>query len=284
MRTPACLALAVLLVLTPGAAAAVRGDFNGDGKPDIVWSNPVTGANAIWLMNGTTLQSVVDLPGLPVGYSVQATADFNADGHNDLVVRNVLTGANAIWLMNGTSFSSIVDLPGVAELREWTILGAGPFNGDSSPDLFFRPGARSGGTYVWLMQGTAYASSYTSIEHNNANVGCRLATFANFEAVADLNGDGWMDAVMTYTDSGKRALELFANREGIGYYCLPSVSNLSIMFAGGADFNADGKTDLLLRDVSTGANAVWLMDGTTFLGVVDLPALPNTDYVIGGPR
>ncbi len=31
------------------------GDFNGDGKADIFWSDTVTGERAMWLMNGGTL-------------------------------------------------------------------------------------------------------------------------------------------------------------------------------------------------------------------------------------
>jgi hypothetical protein len=38
-----------------------RSDFNGDGKADILWQNTSTGARMIWLMNGTALQSSVNL-------------------------------------------------------------------------------------------------------------------------------------------------------------------------------------------------------------------------------
>ena len=40
-------------------------DFNGDGKPDIVWRNTSTGQNAIWYMDGATLIDIADLPALP---------------------------------------------------------------------------------------------------------------------------------------------------------------------------------------------------------------------------
>jgi FG-GAP repeat len=44
---------------------AGTGDFNGDGKADIVWQNTSTGERAIWIMNGTTLQYSVNLPTVP---------------------------------------------------------------------------------------------------------------------------------------------------------------------------------------------------------------------------
>ena len=84
----------------PDYAIVGTGDFNGDGSPDIVWRNTVTGANAIWYMSGVTLQEIVDLPALPnPDYAIVGTGDFNGDGSPDIVWRNTVTGANAIWYM-----------------------------------------------------------------------------------------------------------------------------------------------------------------------------------------
>ena len=42
------------LVLERQAGTHVgTGDFNGDGKRDLVWRNNITGQTAVWLMNGT---------------------------------------------------------------------------------------------------------------------------------------------------------------------------------------------------------------------------------------
>ena len=38
------------------------GDFNGDGKDDLVWRHDTLGYDAIWLMNGTTLAGSVAIP------------------------------------------------------------------------------------------------------------------------------------------------------------------------------------------------------------------------------
>ena len=37
------------------------GDFNGDGKRDILWQNNANGQRAVWLMNGTTRTASVSL-------------------------------------------------------------------------------------------------------------------------------------------------------------------------------------------------------------------------------
>ena len=38
------------------------GDFDGDGKTDVLWRNKVTGQNIDWLMNGTTVTNSAFLP------------------------------------------------------------------------------------------------------------------------------------------------------------------------------------------------------------------------------
>jgi FG-GAP repeat protein len=74
-------------------------------------------------MNGTTLQSIVDLPALTnVNYRFDAVADYNGDGKPDIVLRNYATGQDAIWIMNGATLSTIVDLPALTNLN-WEIAG-----------------------------------------------------------------------------------------------------------------------------------------------------------------
>ena len=77
------------------------GDFNGDGKSDILWLN-TNGQAAIWLMNGTTptTEALVGAPG--PSWHVVGTGDFNGDGKSDILWRNT-NGQAAVWLMNGTT-------------------------------------------------------------------------------------------------------------------------------------------------------------------------------------
>jgi FG-GAP repeat len=41
------------------------GDFDGDGKSDILWRNRATGENMIYLMNGVTISSSAALATVP---------------------------------------------------------------------------------------------------------------------------------------------------------------------------------------------------------------------------
>jgi hypothetical protein len=38
------------------------GDFNGDGKVDIIWRNSLNGQNVLWYMNGITYAGYDFLP------------------------------------------------------------------------------------------------------------------------------------------------------------------------------------------------------------------------------
>jgi hypothetical protein len=46
-------------------------DFNGDGKADILWQDNFSGQRVIWIMNGTTLQSWVDLGTVPTSWNIR---------------------------------------------------------------------------------------------------------------------------------------------------------------------------------------------------------------------
>src|SRR5437899_7852503 len=87
-----------------------RSDFNGDGKADILWQNSSTGQRVIWLMNGTTHQSTVNLGTVPTSWSIAGSSDFNGDAKADIVWQNSSTGQRLIWLMNGTVHTSNVSL------------------------------------------------------------------------------------------------------------------------------------------------------------------------------
>ena len=82
-------------------------DFNVDGKSDILWRNQADGRNAIWLMDGTDLQSgVLTSSVADPNWQMTGSGDFNGDGKSDILWRNQADGRNAIWLMDGTELQS----------------------------------------------------------------------------------------------------------------------------------------------------------------------------------
>jgi hypothetical protein len=61
---------------------AGTGDFNGDGKSDILWHN-TNGDTSIWLMNGAIVSSATDLGLVPPSWNVATSGDYNGDGKSD---------------------------------------------------------------------------------------------------------------------------------------------------------------------------------------------------------
>lgn len=83
------------------------GDFDGNGKADILWRNASTGANIIYFMNGGTVSSWSILPTVSnTTEKIVAVADYNGDGKSDIVFRNASTGANNIWFMSGSGIQA----------------------------------------------------------------------------------------------------------------------------------------------------------------------------------
>jgi len=145
--------------------ATVTGDFNGDGKADILWQN-TDGLSAIWLMNGTSIQSAAVLPNPTPAWHPAATGDFNGDGKADIVWQNT-DGAVAIWEMNGTSIVGTAVLPSPG--ASWEVIGAGNYN-SQHPDIVFL-NTSNNQVQVWVMNGTSIAStpSVPAIAPSTAN-------------------------------------------------------------------------------------------------------------------
>ena len=231
------------------SASIPTGDFNADGKADILWQNTTTGERYVWFMSGTTYTGGTSLGTIPPVWSLAGNADFNADGKTDLVWQNTTTGERYIWLMNGTTFSSSVFL-GVVPTA-WQIAGTGDFNGDGKPDLLWQNTA-TGERYLWLMNGTTHTG----------DVSLGVVPLAwSIVAVADFNGDGKPDLLWQNTTTGERYLWLMNGVVHASDVSL-GVVPLAWSIVAAADYNGDGKPDILWQNTTTGERYVWFMNGT----------------------
>ena len=123
------------------------GDFDGDGKADILWRDN-NGNTAIWFMNGGQVSSATQIGTVPCCWTIVGTGDFNGDGKSDILWRNS-TGDLAIWMMNGTQISSVSGLGNVP--TNWSVAETGDFDGNGQSDILWRDSG-TGTVAVWLIR------------------------------------------------------------------------------------------------------------------------------------
>jgi hypothetical protein len=224
------------------------GDFDGDGKSDILWQNN-DGTPAVWLMNGTHVSLMG--PGLsnpgPAWHAKEA-ADFNGDGKADILFQND-NGAAAVWLMDGVNLVSTsppLPNPGPA----WHVMDAADFNGDGKADILWQND--NGTPAVWLMDGLNVLSTGPAL----ANPGPAWHEIA----AADFNGDGKAD-ILWQNNDGTPAVWLM---DGTGILSEgPALANPGAGWHAkeAVDTNGDGMADIVWQH-DNGTPAVWLMNGT----------------------
>src|SRR3546814_7374814 len=78
------------------------GDFNGDGKADILWRNTRYGKNQIWRSASSSTISALATVGSQ-SWKVVGIGDFNGDGSTDILWRDTAAGRNAIRSEEHTS-------------------------------------------------------------------------------------------------------------------------------------------------------------------------------------
>jgi hypothetical protein len=187
--------------LTAGANtySLAMGDFNKDGKSDIVALLAGAGnnvipfkhngvANAPWLTAGTAAMSGSGSP-----YHA-AVGDFDKDGNLDLVTVNNLA-AGTISFLKGNGQGGFAN---AVAANQFTV-GAAPehiaiadLNGDGNPDVVTANlgGAGASGTVSWLLgNGDGTFKPMQNLNMGNARF--------NSVAVADFNKDGILDLIAT---------------------------------------------------------------------------------------
>lgn len=216
------------------------GDFDGDGRFDILWRQSVDGCNAIWRSaNASTYQvppAVTD-----ANWKVVGIGDFDADGEDDILWRHIGTGANAIW--KSANRATSLTLPSVTS-QAWQVAVVGDFDGDDHADILWRNDT-TGANTIW--------------KSGNANTRQTVASVTSLDwriaGTGDFNHDGRADILWRNSRTGADILWYGASANTS--QALTGVTNLSWQVVAVADFNGDGNADMLWRNRDTGQNVIW---------------------------
>ncbi|MEH2084986.1 MAG: cadherin-like domain-containing protein, partial [Nostoc sp.] len=173
------------------------GDFNKDGKSDILWRNVQSGENVIWQMNGFSVQASQLLTQVKdPNWQIVGTGDFNKDGKSDILWRNVQSGENVIWQMNGFSVQASQLITQVKD-PNWQIVGTGDFNNDGKSDILWRNKA-SGENVIWQMNGFSVQTSQLITQVKDPNW--------QIVGTGDFNNDGKSDILWRNKASGENVI------------------------------------------------------------------------------
>ncbi|KQQ62467.1 hypothetical protein ASF84_26880 [Pseudomonas sp. Leaf127] len=295
-------ATAPLLASGNNLMRSVVGDFNNDGRADILYQG--SGANAPWnlaLGNADGTFSVVSQATSPfagvtlldaaTGGSNYHAADFDGDGDTDLMVAAVSGSQVLLYRNNGSSFTSEDITNGNAPVFGVRSI-AGDFNADGAVDLLYQTNSTSGSP--WRVKLNNGNGTFVDVLSTDALSPFKNVTLSDFLAynykVADVDGDGDSDLMYALQNT---QLQYLRNDNGVfttvaGNLNLP-VTPVNRVVLG--DFDGDGDADVIYQ--TSGNGSAWRYarnDGTTFTDMaitsspfagVTLADMGNQQYRMG---
>jgi hypothetical protein len=227
------------------STSLATGDFNADGRRDVVAVRPNANDAAVFAGSGDGTLS--DPLALPLGTSpvFVVTGDFNRDGRLDLATANYGSDdvAVSLGLGDGRYQDAVYSRAGARPIA----LVLGDFNRDGRLDLAV---ANSGSNDVSLFLGRGDGTFQTQLRF-------AVGTVPDAVIAGDFNGDGRLDlATANYQSQDVSLLPGLGNGTFQPEIRLPA--GLAPVSLVQADFNGDGRPDLAIANLTSAQISVFL--------------------------
>ena len=247
----------------PVSPAGSDGDFNGDGRFDILWRHSGEGRNTIWRSANASAQQSVSTVADPSWRTV-GIGDFNGDGRDDILWRHEVSGTNVVWPSGALSAS--YRLASLTSLS-WQVAGIGDFDGNGRDDILWRH-RHTGANTIW--------------RNGNANTPQATTAVTNLDwivaGVADFGNDGRADILWRNARTGANVIWRSGNAQSS--QTVAPLADLAWTVVAVADFGGDGAADILWRNLGTGRNVIWKSGASTNQQAVT--AVTNQAWVVEG--
>ncbi|MBQ7730926.1 MAG: hypothetical protein IJT68_03700 [Lentisphaeria bacterium] len=225
------------------------GDFNGDGKDDILRYS-AEGYVVTDNSNGDGTFTPAVLNYKNVGWDILGTGDFNGDGVDDVLVANPTAASATVGLLGywskGTDWTLI---NGYSD--EWTLVGTGDYDGNGCCDMLWKNTfeGEGGGTYnaycTWRLGDLADGIDWSIVMVAKVNETETPDSDAwSYLGTGDFNGDGVADIAMI-NDMGVVAIDTLAAGSGASaWWTVLSAVPEGWEMIGATDLNLDGTDDI----------------------------------------
>lgn len=270
-------ATSTIQLMVNNLGTGVPGDFNSDGRPDLIFQH-TTGQLYAWFIRDGQLQAHEYLTpsGVNPVWQVVAVDDFNGDRKTDILWQHRDTGEVYVWFMDGTTRIGGTFLSNGQ--GAWRVAGTGDLDGDGKTDLLWH-NRDTGELRGTLLDGTTELVT-GPLTPGFIDPAWRIA------GVADLNRDGRADIVWQNSASGALAYWLMNGFTTTASGPMsPGATDPVWVLRAVADFDADGGPDLLWQHAATGDLYVWYLNGTSLAeGGYLAPSRVNPAWQVVGSR